>query len=87
MHETKAEFPLGILGLLSAIHGETFFKTCYNPIGEMLEMLTLTNSAINFILYCLMSSQFRATGCNLWRSNETAQRLRRLSSIKLEVST
>ena len=51
----------GILGLLSAIFGKQFFLDCYNPLGEMMDMMTLTNSSANFILYCLMSSQFRIT--------------------------
>jgi len=57
-----AEFPIGILGMLSAIWGKQFFIECYNPVGEMMDMMALTNSAVNFILYCLMSSQFRTTG-------------------------
>ena len=52
----------GILGMLSAIWGKQFFIECYNPVGEMMDMMALTNSAVNFILYCLMSSQFRTTG-------------------------
>ena len=32
---------------------------CYNPVGKMMDMMALTNSSVNFILYCLMSSQFR----------------------------
>ena len=47
--------------MLSAIGGKQFFIECYNPMGEMMDMMALTNSAVNFILYCLMSSQFRKT--------------------------
>ena len=47
--------------MLSAIVGQQFFLECYNPVGEMMDMMALTNSAANFILYCLMSSQFRQT--------------------------
>ena len=55
-------FPVqGILGMLSAILGQQFFLECYNPMGEMMDIVALTNSAANFILYCLMSSQFRKT--------------------------
>lgn len=56
-----SELPLGILGMLSAILGKQFFMSCYFPVGEMMDMLALTNSGLNFILYCLMSSQFRKT--------------------------
>lgn len=51
-------FP-GILGLLSGILGTCFFRNCYNLFGEMMDILALINGAINFILYCFMSRQFR----------------------------
>ena len=47
--------------MLSAILGKQFFVSCYNPLGEVMDMLALTNCSINFILYCLMSTQFRTT--------------------------
>ena len=47
--------------MLSAILGKQFFVSCYNPLGEVMDMLALTNCSINFILYCLMSTQFRST--------------------------
>lgn len=53
------EFPQGILALLSGVLGEDFFRTCYHNFGEMMDILALINSAINFILYCTMSRQFR----------------------------
>ncbi|XP_063972209.1 G-protein coupled receptor dmsr-1-like isoform X2 [Diachasmimorpha longicaudata] len=55
------EFPQGVLGLLSVILGTGFFRTCYVKLGEMMDILALINSAINFILYCAMSRQFRTT--------------------------
>lgn len=55
------EFPQAILGTSSAIYGEVFFQECYTPLGEIMDILALTNSAINFILYCSMSRQFRFT--------------------------
>ena len=51
----------GILGMLSAHHGKQFYAQCYAPLGEMMDLLALGNSAANFLLYCLMSTQFRAT--------------------------
>lgn len=56
------EFPQGILNILSAALGEEFFMDCYTPLGELMDMTALVNCALNFILYCLMSRQFRATG-------------------------
>jgi hypothetical protein len=53
------EFPQGILGLLSGILDESFFRTCYIPLGDVLDFAALSNSAVNFILYAAMSSEFR----------------------------
>lgn len=53
------EFPQCILGLLSGILGRCFFKNCYHLFGEIMDILALLNGAINFILYCTMSKQFR----------------------------
>ncbi|KAE9524563.1 hypothetical protein AGLY_014613 [Aphis glycines] len=55
------EFPQGILGLLTLLLGKRFFQDCYQNMGEVMDMLALVNSAINFILYCVMSRQFRNT--------------------------
>jgi len=76
-----AEFPIGIMGMLSAIWGKQFFIECYNPVGEMMDMMALTNSAINFILYCLMSSQFRLTGKKILgiRTKQAINNLRKIS--------
>ena len=60
------EFPSGILGLLSGILGEEFFSMVYSPLGEVLDILALVNSSINFILYCTTSSIFRQTFCKLF---------------------
>ncbi|CAG5055581.1 unnamed protein product [Parnassius apollo] len=55
------ELPQGILGLMSGLLGQCFFKRCYNLFGEIMDFLALVNGAINFILYCSMSRQFRQT--------------------------
>lgn len=55
-----SEVPQGILGLLSAIPRAGFFP-CYRKLGDVMDMLVLFNSAVNFILYCAMSQQFRIT--------------------------
>ncbi|UYV78086.1 dmsr-8 [Cordylochernes scorpioides] len=55
------EFPSGILSLLSGILGKEFFKNVYMNFGEVMDILAMTNSAVNFILYCSMSRQFRDT--------------------------
>ncbi|XP_063366490.1 G-protein coupled receptor dmsr-1-like [Cydia amplana] len=55
------EFPQGILGLLSGVLGRCFFKRCYDLFGELMDALALLNGAINFVLYCSMSRQFRTS--------------------------
>ncbi|KAJ8889814.1 hypothetical protein PR048_009318 [Dryococelus australis] len=60
------EFPQGILGLLSMFLGERFFSSCYARLGDLMDILALINSAINFILYCSMSRQFRTTFAQLF---------------------
>ncbi|XP_039431555.1 G-protein coupled receptor dmsr-1 [Culex pipiens pallens] len=55
------EFPQGILGLLSGILEKCFFKRCYALFGEMMDLLALINAAIGFVLYGLMSKQFRTS--------------------------
>ncbi|KAK9302802.1 hypothetical protein QLX08_005296 [Tetragonisca angustula] len=65
------ELPQGILGLFSVLLGQEFFLSCYLMLGDIIDMLTLVNSAINFILYCTMSRQFRKTFkklfCKSWK--------------------
>lgn len=60
------EFPQGILGLLSALLGEAFYRNCYHKFGDLMDFLALLNSSINFILYCTMSRQFRETFSNIF---------------------
>ena len=48
-------------GLMSGMLGQCFFKHCYNLFGELMDALALLNGAINFVLYCSMSKQFRTT--------------------------
>ncbi|XP_054164377.1 G-protein coupled receptor dmsr-1-like [Oppia nitens] len=60
------EFPSGILALLSGIFGKVFFNNVYNKFGDLMDMLALINSAVNFVLYCLMSQQFRKTFTKLF---------------------
>lgn len=61
------EIPQGILGLMSGIFGECFFRNCYHNFGEVMDILALLNGAINFILYCAMSRQFRMTFSQLFK--------------------
>ena len=54
------ELPQGILAWVGGL-STTFFKDIYIHVGDMMDILVLINSAFNFILYCIMSQQFRDT--------------------------
>ncbi|KAJ0174064.1 hypothetical protein K1T71_010210 [Dendrolimus kikuchii] len=79
------EFPQGILGLLSGILGRCFFKGCYNLFGEIMDALALLNGAINFVLYCSMSRQFRTTFGQMMR-NKCAPTQRASSQTELQTT-
>uniref|UniRef100_A0A1A9VTY0 G-protein coupled receptors family 1 profile domain-containing protein n=1 Tax=Glossina austeni TaxID=7395 RepID=A0A1A9VTY0_GLOAU len=61
------EFPQGILGLLNIVLGRDFLMQCYLRLSDLMDILALINSSINFILYCSMSRQFRTTFAVLFR--------------------
>ncbi|KAH8349659.1 hypothetical protein KR084_003739, partial [Drosophila pseudotakahashii] len=61
------EFPQGIMGLLNAVLGDVFYLQCYLRLSDLMDILALINSSINFILYCSMSKQFRTTFTLLFR--------------------
>lgn len=70
------EFPSGILALLSGIFGKIFFNNVYSKFGDLMDMLALINSAVNFVLYCLMSQQFRKTFTKLFCMKYETENLR-----------
>lgn len=81
------EFPSGLVALLSGILGDDFQLNVYHKLGEIMDLLALVNSAVNFILYCTMSRQFRKTFTKLFCTTVTvetnpvaAQRRRRQSA-------
>ena len=49
-----------LLAFLSGID-RRIFDDVYVPLGDVWDAAVIVNSAVNFILYCTMSSQFRAT--------------------------
>lgn len=59
------EFPQGVLIVCSACV-ENFFDTVYQPLGDVMDIMALVNNAINFVLYCSMSTKFRQTFFNLY---------------------
>ncbi|XP_053625446.1 G-protein coupled receptor dmsr-1-like [Plodia interpunctella] len=54
------ELPQALFGLLTAI-APHLFGVCYYSFGEVMDLMALVGSAVNFVLYCSMSRQFRST--------------------------
>lgn len=54
------ELPQGILTLIVSSEPEWEAKV-YNKLGDVLDIVALCNNAVNFVLYCSMSKQFRDT--------------------------
>ena len=54
------ELPQGILALASGLNSD-FFDAVYVPLGDVMDIVALLNNSINFMLYCVMSRQFRET--------------------------
>lgn len=59
------ELPQGVLIILSACV-ENFFDQVYLPLGDVMDIVALVNNAVNFILYCSMSTKFRETFVHLF---------------------
>ncbi|XP_063821847.1 G-protein coupled receptor dmsr-1-like [Ostrinia nubilalis] len=60
------ELPQALFGLLTAI-APHLFQICYYAFGEVMDLMALVGSAVNFVLYCSMSRQFRQTFTRLAR--------------------
>jgi len=66
------EFPQGVLALISGLR-PIYFETLYSPLGDVMDIAALVNNAINFVLYCAMSRQFRQTFVELFTRKSTSQ--------------
>ena len=53
-----AEFPQAILLFISIFNQEFYFNV-YKPLGDLMDILVLINYSISFLLYCIMSREFR----------------------------
>ncbi|CAG5120406.1 unnamed protein product [Candidula unifasciata] len=62
------ETPQGILQLMGGIN-PNFFTSIYQPLGDLMDTLTLFNNGINFVLYCTMSKHFRDTFIKIFVSD------------------
>ncbi|KAI8795787.1 G-protein coupled receptor F59B2.13 [Biomphalaria glabrata] len=52
------ELPQGVLNVLSALVPD-FYLNFHYPLTDLMDFVALVNNAINFVLYCVMSQQFR----------------------------
>ncbi|RUS82540.1 hypothetical protein EGW08_009712 [Elysia chlorotica] len=71
------ELPQGVIAWISAVD-EVFFKNVYVQLGDFMDILVLINSAVNFILYCIMSQQFRNTFKSLFVAKHLPSFLQRV---------
>ncbi|CAB3397355.1 unnamed protein product [Caenorhabditis bovis] len=55
------ELPQGIISILCAIFTTDVHRYLYFYLGDILDLLSLLNSCVNFVLYCVMSSRYRQT--------------------------
>ncbi|GMS80109.1 hypothetical protein PENTCL1PPCAC_2284 [Pristionchus entomophagus] len=55
------ELPQGIICILTAIYTHDMHNFIYAHLGDMLDLMSLLNSSVNFVLYCVMSSRYRKT--------------------------
>uniref|UniRef100_A0A1I7XN18 G_PROTEIN_RECEP_F1_2 domain-containing protein n=1 Tax=Heterorhabditis bacteriophora TaxID=37862 RepID=A0A1I7XN18_HETBA len=53
------EMPQGIMALLSGMFSQEFRRHIYNNVGDLLDLLSLCEACMSFIIYCSMSGQFR----------------------------
>ena len=55
------ELPVGILYFLLGILDDDFRDCVYQPLGELMDIVVLTETGVNFVLLVIMSRQFRQT--------------------------
>ncbi|KAK6174915.1 hypothetical protein SNE40_013474 [Patella caerulea] len=59
------ELPQSVVVVMSACL-DGFFENVYFLLADILDMAALINNAINFVLYCIMSQQFREHLLDTW---------------------
>lgn len=53
-----SEVPQSVI-LIMCVAVQGFFSNVYLPVSDLIDTIALLNSAVNFIMYCTMSRQFR----------------------------
>lgn len=59
------ELPQAFLATVSGIFTDDIYFKIYPLVGDILDLLSLLNSGVNFLLYCSMSSKFRTVFAKL----------------------
>ena len=77
------EFPQGLLIVLSSTVKD-FYMNVYIPLGDLMDFFALINNAINFVLYCIMSTQFRTKFLQMYLNRRLP--LKSLEKINLTTS-
>uniref|UniRef100_A0A914C4H1 G-protein coupled receptors family 1 profile domain-containing protein n=1 Tax=Acrobeloides nanus TaxID=290746 RepID=A0A914C4H1_9BILA len=67
------ELPQGVLSIFIAIYTNDVYNYIYRYLGDVLDLLSLINSSVNFVLYCLMSSRYRHTFCAVMMPRSVAK--------------
>ncbi|KAF8383656.1 dmsr-1 [Pristionchus pacificus] len=60
------ELPQGVMAVLSGLFSEEFRIHVYNSLGDLLDLLSLCGACTSFIIYCIMSGQFRHEFCRIF---------------------
>lgn len=79
-----SELPQSILVLL-CIFVTDFFTNVYAMLGDFIDLLALVNTALTFVTYIAMSTQFRTTLCEMgcaWLRAFTCQRYGHKSALQ-----
>uniref|UniRef100_A0A5K3EJP8 G_PROTEIN_RECEP_F1_2 domain-containing protein n=1 Tax=Mesocestoides corti TaxID=53468 RepID=A0A5K3EJP8_MESCO len=66
--------PQSVMLILNRYMGRCFQTQVYERLGDLMDLLTLSNNGINFIIYCVMSAQFRNTFVALLTSGRSKLR-------------
>ncbi|KAL5107598.1 Sex peptide receptor [Taenia crassiceps] len=53
--------PQSVMLILNRYMGRCFQEQVYERLGDMMDLMTLSNNGITFVIYCAMSAQFRDT--------------------------
>jgi len=75
------ELPQGVVMILSSVNSQ-FTDGIYLNLGDLFDIMVLVNSAVNFLLFCTMSRQFRQTFVVVFcrrRSQTLVSRSRRIN--------